>query len=147
MTFSETLVLFVKQMEGFRSVAYHDVAGRLTVGYGEAEGVVPGQVVSEQEADLMLRGTLSEVAEQVRKAVTVDLTQGQFDALCDFAFNLGIGSLTRSELLALLNAGDYSGAAEQFPRWCLASGKVLPGLQKRRAIEQQWFTRPAENAA
>src|SRR6185437_17079805 len=90
-TFSETLVLFVKQMEGFRSVAYHDVAGRLTVGYGEAEGVVPGQVVSEQEADLMLRGTLSEVAEQVRKAVTVDLTQGQFDALCDFAFNLGIG--------------------------------------------------------
>ncbi len=67
------------------------------------------------------------------------LTQGQWDALSSFVYNLGPGALEKSTLLRLLNAGDYSGAAAQFDRWVYASGKKLSGLVKRRAAERALF--------
>jgi lysozyme len=69
----------------------------------------------------------------------VDLTQGQFDALCSFIFNLGCGAFQRSTLLRLLNESDYEGAAQQFGRWVNAGGMKLTGLVKRRAEESDRF--------
>ncbi|MCY1305462.1 Lysozyme RrrD [compost metagenome] len=69
----------------------------------------------------------------------VPLSQGQFDALASFVFNLGSGNLQCSTLLRKLNAKDYAGAADEFPRWNKAGGKVLAGLTRRRAAERALF--------
>ena len=75
----------------------------------------------------------------VSNLVKVKLTQGQFDALVSFAYNLGARALSTSTLLQKLNAGDYTGAADEFPRWNKAGGKVLPGLTWRREAERALF--------
>ena len=79
----------------------------------------------------------------VNKYVTYDnLTQHQFDALVDFTFNVGCGNFRGSTLLKKLNRGDVTGAADEFPKWKYAGGKVLLGLIRRRAIEREIFLRP-----
>jgi len=65
----------------------------------------------------------------------VPLSQGQFDALVDFVFNLGSGRLASSTLLKILNAGRYADAAEQLLRWDQAGGKECPPLKARREAE------------
>lgn len=76
----------------------------------------------------------------VKKYVKYDkLTQHQFDALVDFTFNVGCGNFRGSTLLKKLNQGDVSGAANEFPKWQYAGGKVLAGLVRRRAAEKALF--------
>jgi lysozyme len=65
--------------------------------------------------------------------------QGCFDALVSFCFNEGSGVLQRSTLRSRYNRGDVTGAAEQFPRYRYASGRVLQGLVRRRLEEQALF--------
>jgi len=67
------------------------------------------------------------------------MTQGQFDALVSFAFNLGIGALAKSTLLKKHLVGDYAGAAREFAKWKFGGGKVLAGLVKRRAAEARLY--------
>lgn len=120
--------------------SYKDAVGIWTIGYGSTDHVVEGQTITEAEADKRLRLTLAVIAECVTEDVKVPLTQRQFDALCDFEYNLGRSALDHSTLLILLNLGRYEQAAQQFSRWCHAGDKVLPGLLKRRLTEQSWFT-------
>jgi len=86
------------------------------------------------------------LAEDVREAedaindlCKVSLTQNQFDALVSFVFNVGVGAFKSSTLLRKLNAGDYDGAAGQFPRWNKDNGREIAGLTKRRHLEQSVF--------
>jgi lysozyme len=69
--------------------------------------------------------------------VRVALTQGQFDALVDFCFNLGAGRLSASTLLKELNAAQYTAAAEQLLAWDHAGAQVNEGLKARREAEFQ----------
>ena len=69
----------------------------------------------------------------------VELTQGQFDALVSFAYNVGSRALSTSTLLKKLNAGDIKGAADEFLRWNKSGGKVMPGLTNRRKAERALF--------
>ncbi|OTP79508.1 Phage lysin / Phage lysozyme or muramidase [Caballeronia sordidicola] len=78
-------------------------------------------------------------AAAVDSLVKVPLASHEKAALVDFTFNVGSKNLQTSTLLKLLNAGDYAGAANEFPKWNLASGKVMPGLVKRRARERSLF--------
>lgn len=136
---SQACIDLVKASEGCRLTAYRDSAGVLTIGYGHTHGVIAGQTITQNDADAMLLDDLDAAAESVGKLVSVPLTQGQFDALCDFVFNLGEGRLRESTLLRLLNKRDYSAAAAQFRFWVMAGGHVLPGLTKRRAAERALF--------
>lgn len=140
---SQDAIELVKASEGLRLQTYRDSAGVLTIGYGHTSGVRPGQSITTAEADQMLVDDLDEAAEGVRRLVTVPLKQGQFDALCDFVFNLGAGRLMGSTLLRVLNRGDYGAAAAQFKFWVMGGGQVLPGLVKRRAAERDLFERIA----
>jgi lysozyme len=90
---------------------------------------------TQQQAEAWLREDLAEAETGVHHLVQVPLTQGQYDALVDFTFNEGTSKLQNSTLLHLLNTGQYALAAEQFQRWDLAGGKVLPGLAERRLDE------------
>jgi lysozyme len=102
--------------------------------------------ITEDEAGDLLREDIQSSEDAVNRLVTVPITQGQYDALVSFVFNLGRGNLASSTLLRLLNSGDYTGAAEQFPRWNQAAGKVLQGLVTRRAAEARMFTGPVSLA-
>jgi len=132
----------IKRFEGFRSRQYTDVAGFPTIGYGHR--IVPPESfppesfpagVSEPQAATILAGDVSAAEQAVCRLVKVALTQGQFDALVDFCFNLGAGRLASSTLLRCLNAGRYDAAAEQLLLWDLAGGEVNLGLKARREAE------------
>jgi len=69
----------------------------------------------------------------------VPLTQGQFDALASFTYNLGEGQVSKSTLLKLLNAQDYQGAANEFERWVYAGNTKVNGLIRRRQNERELF--------
>ena len=71
----------------------------------------------------------------VARLVKTTITQGIFDALVDFTYNLGIARLASSTLLKLLNAGRYADAGEQLLLWCNAGGHPQPGLVTRRHAE------------
>ena len=94
---------------------------------------------TQEEAEQWLQQDIQVAAQAVNGMVTVALTQPEFDALVDFAFNLGTGNLQHSTLLRLLNAGDYKGAAAEFEKWDRAGGKVMAGLLRRRQAEEQMF--------
>lgn len=139
----------IENSEGFRSAVYNDVAGIPTIGYGHR--VLPGESfpdgVTQAQAQAILANDVKSAESAVQRLVTVPLTQGQFDALVDFVYNLGSGNLASSTLLKDLNAGDYDAAANQILLWDHAGGKVQPGLQTRRQAEFDMFTAAAPSAA
>ncbi|MCG3471446.1 lysozyme [Xenorhabdus bovienii] len=142
MKISNKGLVFIQQWEGLKLKAYPDPAtGGIpwTIGYGHTKDVKPGQVITEQQAEAFLHEDLHPIYITLEAAVKVPLTQGQFDALCSFIFNCGAGNFVRSTLFKKLNAGDYASAAAEFPRWNKAAGKVMNGLTRRRASEQQMF--------
>jgi lysozyme len=126
----------VRQFEGCRLQAYLCPAGVPTIGVGHTRNVKLGDRCSQEQADLWLTQDLDDA---VTSLVKVPLTQGQFDALTSFVFNLGMRRLAESTLLILLNKRDYHGAAAQFARWVRSDGQVLDGLVRRRAAEAKLF--------
>lgn len=129
----------IKAFEGLRLNAYRCPAGVPTIGYGHTKDVVMGTKITAEDAEELLRGDLEVFEDGVAEAVKLSLTQGQFDALVSFSFNLGVGALRKSTLLKKLNMGDIEGAADEFLKWNRAGGKVLPGLVKRRKAERELF--------
>ena len=129
----------IKSHEGLRTSAYQDPVGVWTIGYGHTGTAKPGQKISEAQAEQLLRKDVGWAEDAVRKNVKVPLTQGQFDSLVSFTFNLGAGALGKSTLLQKLNAGDYAGAQAEFGKYVHAGGRVLPGLVRRRNEEAQMF--------
>ena len=126
----------IKSFEGLRLSAYKCPADVWTIGYGTTAGVKPGQVITQERAEELLREDVTKVEAQVLRNIKVTLKQGQFDALVSFTYNLGAGNLANSTLARLLNAGDYMGAAAQFDRWNKAGGREIRGLTLRRGDER-----------
>lgn len=139
MMVTELLINKLMEMEGLRLDAYVDAAGVWTIGYGHTKNVRQGDKISEYWAKELLMQDVAEVEREV-KALGVAKTQGQFDALVSFAFNLGIGNLKRSTLLKCIREGrSMREIKRQFMRWVVAGGKRLKGLERRRAWEVQRF--------
>ena len=133
----------IKNHEGLRLTAYKPVAAEkyYTIGYGHyGPDVQPGQTITKEQAEDLLRKDVAGAEATVNKYVKVDLTQNQFDALVSFCYNVGSGNFKGSTLLKKLNKGDYEGAAQEFNKWNKGSGKVLGGLVKRRAAESALFS-------
>lgn len=105
---------FVKKWEGLRLKAYHCTASTLSIGYGHTKNVKLNQVITKAEADRFLRDDLVEHAEALAPAVTCKLTEGQYIALLDLAFNVGVSAVAKSKTLEYLNAGLLEKAKEGF---------------------------------
>ena len=135
----------IRHYEGLRLKPYTCPAGIATIGYGSTKYpdgrkvTLVDRQLTEDEADALLASTLVPFEREVNRLVAVEITQGMFDALVSFAFNLGAQSLNGSTLLKRLNQGDKNGAANEFKRWVYAAGTVLPGLVKRRESERKLF--------
>ena len=139
MKYSAAGLELTKRFEGLRLKAYQCSAGVWTIGYGHTKGVRKGDTCTEAEANQWLIEDVQDADDAVSKYVQVPLTQGQFDALVDFVFNLGAPQFFKSTLLRKLNDRDYKGAAEQFLRWRFANGVELAGLLRRRKAEVEMF--------
>ena len=137
---SVILIEKLKAFEGLRLEAYRDEAGVLTIGYGHTgPDISEGDRITEYWARELLRDDLGAVEAGVRR-LHVARTQGQFDALVSFAFNLGIDRLAGSTLLKVIRAGgSRSEIRREFRRWVFAGGKPLKGLERRREWEARRF--------
>ena len=130
----------IKECEGLCLNHYKCPAGFWTVGYGHTGKLAESdRKITPEEAEEILKQDLREFERGVEEMVKVPLTENQFSALVSFSFNLGLGNLRKSTLLKKLNGGDFQGAAEEFPNWKKAGGRVLEGLIKRRAAERELF--------
>lgn len=110
-----------------------------TIGWGHTGPEVrKGIIWTQAECDAAFVRDIARYAAEVTAALgDAPTTQKQFDALTSFQFNTG--ALASSTLLKKHKAGDYAGAAAEFPKWNHADGKVLPGLTKRREAEGRLY--------
>lgn len=134
------LARLTKAFEGCKLVSYQDSVGVWTIGYGHTRGVTPGMVCTQEMADAWLLEDMALAEADVNHVVKAAIDQGEFDAMVDFAFNLGCGAFNSSTLLKLVNEGKFDEAALQFPRWDMAGGHIVAGLLRRRLAEQASFT-------
>lgn len=112
-----------------------------TIGWGHTgPEVKPGLKWTQDKADAIFLEDLKRFESAVGPGLLERRpTQSQFDALVCFAYNLGVGNLKSSTLLALFNAGKIAEAQAQFIRWNRAAGKAMKGLTRRRAAEAALF--------
>lgn len=127
------------RFEGFSPVIYICPAGYPTIGYGhlitEANKKQFLDGVNEDEALELLRSDVGKAEHAVLRLIAVPLTQGQFDALVSFTFNLGSGALQRSTLRRKINREEHADVPAELMKWVWAGGRKLKGLVKRRNSE------------
>ena len=142
-TTGEKGLSLIKSFEGLKLDSYICPAGVPTIGYGttkiNGQAVKVPSTITESQANEFLQTDVKTFEQAVNSAVTVPITQNQFDALVSFTYNLGPGNLRSSTLLKKLNAKDYAGAADEFPKWNKSGGKELAGLTRRRNAERDLF--------
>ena len=139
MKISKNGIDLIKRFEGCRLTSYKCPSGVYTIGYGHTDGVKKGLKISQKQAEIFLKEDIAEFENGVKKAVSVPLTQNQFDALVSFTYNIGLGAFKTSTLLKKLNAKDYGGASKEFLRWNKSNGVILNGLKRRRNAEKALF--------
>tara|TARA_R110002012_G_scaffold208235_1_gene378312 strand:- start:29 stop:472 length:444 start_codon:yes stop_codon:yes gene_type:complete len=145
MKINEVGLDLIKTFEGFRSEPYFCSAMVATIGYGSTWSFDGSRVtlhhpaITQDEAEELLLREIRNSEKAVDRLIKVELNENEFSALCSFVYNLGSGNLQSSTLRAKLNRTDYEGAANEFPKWRRAGGKVLKGLVLRRKMEQDLF--------
>lgn len=156
MKVSKEAIEGIKKDEGVRTKPYRCPALLWTVGVGhvidpnhirvklDERKNIPlppewDRVLSMAEVDAILAADLATFERGVLRLCPGGLTQGRFDALVSFSFNVGLGNLQRSTIRMKHNRGDFEGAAEAFMAWTKAGGKELPGLVKRRKHERALY--------
>lgn len=134
---SQRGINLIKQFEGLRLTAYRCPAGVYTIGYGHTRGVKRGMKITEEEASAFLTADLRNSERSVERYDGIyHWNQNEFDALVSFTFNCGAANLR-----ALLRNGrrNRSQIVATLPLYRKAGGKVLKGLERRRAAEKALF--------
>lgn len=142
MNLSQTGLHLIQSFEGCVLHSYKALPSEkyFTIGWGHyGSDVRDGQVISQAEADQLLKYDLRKYEYGVNNLLKVTVNQNQFDALVSFAYNCGLEGLRTSDLLAKVNKGDFQGAAKEFDRWVHSGGKVINGLVRRRNAEKNLF--------
>lgn len=137
---SDKLIEALKGFEGFSAKPYRDSVGVWTQGWGHTRGVTAkSKEVTEEQAEKWLRQDLKDAEDRINN-LAIAKTQGQFDALVDFVYNLGINAFLSSTLIKCIRRGGGKFEIQyQFKRWCYAGGVKLGGLVKRRAWEAERY--------
>jgi lysozyme len=147
---SRTAIELIKRFEGYRRKAAQLPDGRWTIGYGHTLSAREGAEVSEDDAEALLLYDLIAVSHAVREQAHAPLGDHQFDALCAFAFNIGLHNFARSGVLKRLNEGSPILAACAMELWRKAEvgGEkiVVDALVRRRAAEKALFLTPDGDA-
>ena len=156
MNVSGKAIKMIQHHEGVRQKPYRCPAKLWTVGVGHVLYPAQGKLKIEdrmgiellpednrtftmEEINGILRNDLNRFERGVAQFCPIPLTQGMFDCLVSFSFNVGLGTLQRSTLRQKLLRGDKEQAAEELLKYCMAGGKILKGLQTRRIDERALF--------
>ena len=156
MKVSDKCISMIRHHEGVRFRAYRCPAKLWTIGVGHVLYPLQGRLPLDQRQDFQLQaqddrtfseeevnGILHSDLVRFERGVTtlcpIRLTQGQFDSLCSFSFNCGLGTLQRSTLRQKLLRGETEDAAQELLKYCMGGGKILKGLQNRRIDERSLF--------
>ena len=144
---SDNCLAIIRHFEAFMTRPYLCPAGVPTIGYGSThyeDGTavtLADPAITIQRAEALMRNTLTRYEDMVSHYVTGTINQNQFDALVDFAYNVGTQNLKTSTLLKRVNSGSIFTAANEFGKWNHCDGKVLRGLTERREAERILFMR------
>jgi GH24 family phage-related lysozyme (muramidase) len=155
---SDLGVKFLAQFEARSDVMYNDAAGNCTIGIGHKihDGPCDGTEdeefkngLTEDELLYWLSVDLDLSQRIVSGYVTVPLTQAQYDALVSLVFNIGAGNFIGSDILKVLNTGNYNAIPDLFVNgeWVYAVGYIgpVPGLVRRRQMEADLFSKGIYN--
>lgn len=139
MTTSQKGIDLIKEFEGCVLKAYKCPAGVWTIGYGTTQGVKPNMVITQAQAETFLKRDIKPV-ERFLNSMGINYTQGQFDALTSWIYNLGIGAFKSSTMYKYIVARRKDvEIADQMVRWVNSGGKPLLGLKRRRVAEANMF--------
>ena len=132
-------IALIKEFEGLRLKAYKCPGGVWTIGYGHTDGVRPGMVISERQAEDFLKA--EPIAfEKYLNDLRLAINQNQFDALISFIYNVGTGNFSSSTMLRKVKANPLDNSImDEFRRWVYSKGRALPGLQRRRLAEMKLY--------
>lgn len=134
---SEQGINLIKKFEGLRLTAYKCPAGVYTIGYGHTKGVKRGMKITEEQATEYLKTDVQASEKSVERWDSkYHWSQNEFDALVSFTFNCGATNL---KSLLKNGARNRTQIAATLPLYRKAGGKVLTGLERRRAAEKKLF--------
>jgi len=145
MRVNEAALTIIKSFEGFSSDPYLDPIGIPTIGFGSIWTINGDRIsmdhpcVNKEQATKLLQREVRHVEAAIRRLIKAELTENMFSAVASLAYNIGTGNLQRSTLRIKLNRGRYLDAADEFPKWRKAGGRVLKGLVRRRIAERNLF--------
>ena len=139
LTLSASALVGLAVHEGYRDEAYIPVKGdRPTLGFGDAQGVKPGDKTDPVRALIRLNQQADVFQQQMRQCIgDVPLYQYEWDAIISWSFNIGSRAACGSTLVRKLQSFDYAGACQELLRWDRFNGAPLAGLTKRRQAEYQ----------
>jgi len=138
----------IKSFEGYSASAYPDPATDAepyTIGWGttvypNGEKVKLGDILTLDAANSYLKNEVFQKTQAINSLVTSQLNQNQFDSLCSFVYNVGVGNFKKSTLLKKVNANpDDITIGAEFMKWGKANGKEMKGLIRRRAAESKLY--------
>lgn len=136
----------IKKYEGFKAKAYLCPANVITIGYGSTyyeDGTkvkLTDSPITQERATELLEALLVSYERSVDSYCVDTINQNQFDSLCSFAYNCGVGNLKSSTLLKKVNKNPNDPTIkDEFLKWNKGGGKVLTGLTKRRIEEAQLY--------
>ena len=145
---SNNCISLIKQFEGFKPKPYLCPANVATIGYGTT--IYPNNVkvqltdnaITEQQATKYLMNHVNKFTNKINQFIKVELKQCQYDALCDFVYNVGLNAFANSTLLKIINnnPNDFTNIQINFMKWIYANGKIITGLQNRRKAEYNLYT-------
>ena len=134
---AESTIELITNFEGFRTTAYRDSRGNLTIGVGHLirseDRYMLHRELSEEEVRGILHQDLKKCSDALESAIKVMVNRQQADALHSLCHNIGPDRMVRSEVVYYLNQGDQVKAADAFMNW------TNPGLKKRRQAERALF--------
>ena len=145
MRVNEAASTIIKSFEGFSSDPYLDPIGIPTIGFGSIWSANGDRIsmdhppVDKNKATELLQREVRHVEAAIGRLIKAELTENMFSAIASLAYNIGTGNLQRSTLRIKLNRGKYLDAADEFPKWRKAGGRVLKGLVRRRIAERNLF--------
>ena len=148
MSVNKATLDLIKQFEGCKLVAYQDIVGIWTIGYGTTAGadvgVKPayGMTITQERAEDLLRLGVDKFAATVDAMITTSVNANEFGACVSLAYNIGPNAFAKSTVLRELNVGHKDKAAAAFRMWNKAGGEVIKGLVNRREAEIKLFLTP-----
>ena len=95
--------------------------------------------ITKKQGEYLLQREVRHSEEAIRKLIKSEVTENMFSSLCSFIYNVGSGNFQKSTLRMKLNRGQYESAADEFPKWRKAGGRVVKGLVRRRKQERELF--------